>query len=371
MYRFICSRGGRSLKRLACIAAAVVVCGSVNAAEKHHEASDGEKKTTFREFITERTHVSGYGQAGWHYDSYDVSRGEAFNAFDLYRAMLVVMMEPVDKLYIGFMADVANFRLHEYYGEYRPYSFLKVKFGQFKTPFSIENNMSPSVLELILGAASVQYMAGINGSDACFGPGAGRDLGLMVSGDLLPVGEDRHFLLGYSIGVFSGEPYNSRETNKYKDIAAMVSVSPLKSLKLVGSLYSGKGTARADSPYGAFSQGDIYGRFRWSTGFDWDTGPVYARAEYLEGLDASVRSRGAYLTVTGRTCRYLDLIASADYLDRNISVGDWQCNYAAGLQWNIARKCRLQLQYIYQQRALRSTAGPSSHLVVSQLQLGF
>lgn len=370
MYSFVCSRGGRTLKRLACIAAAAMVCGSINAAEKPQEASDA-KKNTFRDYILERTHLSGYGQAGWHYDSYDAARGGAFNAFDLYRAMFVVSMEPVDKLYIGFMADIVNFKLHEYYGEYRPFSFLKVKFGQFKTPFSIENNMSPSVLELIRGSAPVQYLAGINGSDACFGAGAGRDLGLMVSGDFLPAGRDRHFLFGYSVGVFSGEPFNTKETNRYKDIAAMLSVSPLKNLKFVGSFYSGMGTARADSPYGVFVQGDVYRRSRWSAGFDWKTGPVYARGEYLEGVDADVRSRGAYLTLTGHTCRFLDVIASADYLDTNISVGDWQCNYAAGLQWNIARKCRLQLQYIYQHRAPEHRAGPSSHLVVSQLQLGF
>ena len=91
----------------------------------------------------------------------------------------------------------------------------------------------------------------------------------------------------------------------------------------------------------------------------------------MEGLDASVRSRGAYATLTGSPAKFLDIVASVDYLDRNIALSDWQCNYIFGLQWNIYRKCRLQAQYVYQQRSKDSKGIPSSHMIITQLQVGF
>ena len=68
-------------------------------------------------------------------------------------------------------------------------------------------------------------------------------------------------------------------------------------------------------------------------------------------------------------------MASVDYLDRNIALSDWQCNYIFGLQWNIYHKCRLQAQYVYQQRSKDSkgiySGIPSSHMIITQLQVGF
>lgn len=334
-----------------------------------------KRESAVLSFLKERVYVTGYAQLGYQYDSYDMSKGKSFNQFNLYRAMLIARVEPVRKLYVGFMGDVSRFDMHELFVEYRPFEAFGLKFGQYKTPFTIESNMSPAVTEIIRGAQAVYYLAGVDGSDACFGPGAGRDLGLMASGAFLKVGSDSHNLFEYSVGVFSGEPMNTRETNNFKDLSAMLAVSPVKGLKFVGSCYFGHSTSKTDNIYGAFLAGETYRRTRWSAGVDFRYGPLYVRSEYLEGYDDSVHSRGAYLTATGKVWKGLDVIASADYLDRNIAVSDWQCNYILGLQWNIAYRCRIQLQYVYQQRSSVSTGYfsgvPSSHLVISQVQVGF
>lgn len=327
------------------------------------------------DYFKDRIQISGYAHGGFQYDTYDLNAKAAFNRFNLTRGMLIARVEPIDGLYLRFMCDVVKFNLHELYAEYRVCDWFQIRFGQYKTPFTLESNISPSVLEIIQGAQAVQYLAGINGSDACFGAGAGRDLGLMAKGEFLNVGHDSHKLFAYSIGVFNGEPFNVRETNNSKDLSAMLSVSPVKGLKFAGSLYWGTATAKAENAYGAFAEGDTYRRSRWSAGLDFRRGPVYVRSEYLEGKDADIRSRGAYATLSASACRWLDIIASVDYFDRNLSLGDWQIDYIVGLQWNIARKCRLQLQYVYQQRnpaAKGVLSGvPSSHLVISQLQIGF
>ena len=307
-------------------------------------------------FLSEKVSVSGYAQAGYQYDTYDMAHNGAFNKFSLNRAMIIADVKPIRHLDLYFMADVSKFKLHELFIRYNPVDAFYIRLGQYKTPFTIESNMSPSVLEIIKGAQAVQYLAGIDGSDVCFSAGSGRDLGLEAGGAFLKVGQDKRNLIEYRIGVFNGEPSNSF-------------------LKLHSSVYIGEATAKADSPYGTFKAGDTYRRNRWSTGLELKAGPVYLRSEYMEGLDATVRSRGAYATLTGSPAKFLDIVASVDYLDRNISLHDWQCNYIIGLQWNIYRKCRLQAQYVYQQRSKDSqgvfSGVPSSHMIITQLQVGF
>ena len=337
--------------------------------------TDDRKDSKLARFLSEKVNVSGYAQAGYQYDTYDMAHDGAFNKFSLNRAMIIADVKPIRHLDLYFMADVSKFKLHELFIRYNPVDAFYIRLGQYKTPFTIESNMSPSVLEIIKGAQAVQYLAGIDGSDVCFSAGSGRDLGLEAGGAFLKVGHDKRNLIEYRIGVFNGEPSNTAETNNRKDVVASLALRPVSFLKLHSSVYIGEGTAKADSPYGTFKAGDTYRRNRWSTGLELKAGPVYLRSEYMEGLDATVRSRGAYATLTGSPAKFLDIVASVDYLDRNISLHDWQCNYIIGLQWNIYRKCRLQAQYVYQQRSKDSqgvfSGVPSSHMIVTQLQVGF
>lgn len=339
-------------------------------------SAQDNKKSKSWDYWNDRITINGYAQIVYQYDSYDTCKQGPFNSFNIYRAMLTTKIEPVNHLYIGFMADLSKFKPHELYAEYRPMKFFGIKFGQFKTPFSLENNLSPSVLEIITGAKSVKYLAGMDGSDDCFGTGAGRDLGLEISGSFLKVGKDNHPLFKYRIGVFNGEPFNTKETNNHKDISAMLSISPVAGFDISGSVYFGQATARVDNSYGAFSKGEQYRRDRWSIGVKLDRGPVAFRSEYLEGLDANVKSRGAYATLLGRTCKYIDVVTSVDYLNKNCKVNDWQCTYTCGVQWNIYYRCRLQIQYAYWQRPVnerndKTSSIPSSHWVFAQLQVGF
>lgn len=360
---------------LTIILTAAAYISSSAAADTLVAGSNEPKSGKLLRFLSEKVSVSGYAQAGYQYDTYDMAHEGAFNKFNLTRAMIIADIEPIRHLDLYFMADLVKFRLHELYVRYCPAEAFYIRIGQYKTPFTIESNMSPSVLEIINGAQAVQYLAGIDGSDICFGGGAGRDLGLEIGGAFFKIGQDRRNLFEYRIGVFSGEPYNTAETNNRKDVVASLALRPASILKLHGSAYIGEGTAKTDNPYGAFMAGDTYRRNRWSAGLEIKTGPVYLRSEYMEGTDASVKSRGAYATLTGSPAKLLDIIASVDYLDRNIALNDWQCNYIIGLQWNIYRKCRLQAQYVYQQRS-RGSKGiysgiPSSHLFITQLQVGF
>ena len=333
---------------LTLILTAAACISSSAATDTLSTVTDDRKDSKLIRFLSEKVSVSGYAQAGYQYDTYDMAHEGAFNKFNLYRAMIIADIKPIRHLDLYFMADVSKFKLHELFIRYNPVDAFYIRLGQYKTPFTIESNMSPSVLEIIKGAQAVQYLAG---------------------------GKDNRNLIEYRVGIFNGEPFNTAETNNRKDVVASLALRPASILKLHGSVYIGEGTAKTDSPYGSFKAGETYRRNRWSAGLELKAGPVYLRSEYMEGLDASVRSRGAYATLTGSPAKFLDIVASVDYLDRNIALNDWQCNYIFGLQWNIYRKCRLQAQYVYQQRS-RNSQGvfsgiPSSHMIVTQLQVGF
>ena len=80
------------------------------------------------------------------------------------------------------------------------------------------------------------------------GPGTGSEF--------LKIGKDNRNLIEYRVGVFSGEPSNTAETNNRKDVVASLALRPVSFLKVHGSVYFGEGTAKADSPYGTFKAGE-------------------------------------------------------------------------------------------------------------------
>ena len=154
---------------LTLILTAAACISSSAATDTLSTVTDDRKDSKLVRFLSEKVSVSGYAQAGYQYDTYDMAHDGAFNKFSLYRAMIIADIRPVRHLDLYFMADVSKFKLHELFVRYRPVDAFYIRLGQYKTPFTIESNMSPSVLEIIKGAQAVQYLAGIDGSDVCFG----------------------------------------------------------------------------------------------------------------------------------------------------------------------------------------------------------
>ena len=335
----------------------------------------GEKpKSTVLSVLMDRITITGYGQLGYTYNSHDPSTQKESNTFDLKRIMLVANAEVFRNMTLFFMYDFSNATLHEYWGEYKFDKAFKVKLGQYKIPFTIENLLSPASLEIISGAQGVMYLAGIApGYDDCYGAKAGRDLGLMAEGDFLPYHSWDFF--SYKLGVFNGQGINSRDLNNHKDVIGWLMMNPLKEVSLGGSFYLGQGHAEKDNPFNSFKAGENYKRNRWSVGTEIKTKPVYVRAEYYQGKDNTIGSNGAYAVASFHLCRQWDIIASVDYLNRNKDAQDGEfaaitkeTDYIAGIQWNFYRRCRLQAQYVFQDRG---AGHHNANLIMTQFQLGF
>lgn len=330
-------------------------------AKEKDEKSQSQKLDNVVNTLKERITLEGYVQLGYTYN--DQPAGKT-NTFDIKRAILMARGRITDRWTCYFMYSLANTpKVLEAYTEYRFLPEISVRVGQFKTMYSIENPMSPSVLELInVNSQATNYLAGYNGSDPLYGSTSGRDMGLLVYGDLFKS------LISYKLAVMNGQGINLKDGNNQKDIVGNLMVNPLKWLSVGGSFIRGKGCAVAASDVNPTIQpGDNYTRNRWAGGLKIKLKQLDFRSEYLAGEDGEVKSHGYYATASVHALPKLDVIASYDYLNKNKAADDQQTNYVAGLQWWFYPKCRLQVQYTYCDPQL----GESYNLLQTQVQVRF
>lgn len=300
--------------------------------------------------FTSRITLNGYAQGGW---SYQDPNGQKQNSYNLKRTLLWAKARITDRWSFLFMHDFSSV-VQEFYTDYRVTNdkALSVRLGQFKHSYTMENPLSPTQLELIdVYSQAVLYLAG-EGPDPLNGVNYGRDMGLMVYGDLA------NNLLHYELALMSGQGINRKDNNNQKDFIAKLEVKPFDGFRIVGSGYLGTGNAVGKAAWNpTINVGDNYTRNRYSVGAEYKTRPysegqykearpASIRAEWLGGKDGDVKSRGGYATLCIPVVDALDVVASGETFDRNTGVDGWdQTNLTVGLQYWYYKKCRLQLQY--------------------------
>ena len=304
---------------------------------------------------------------------------ETKNSFSMTRIILMAKAELTRKLSFFLMIDAASTQaskhLHEYYAQYAFMPELKVRVGQFKTPYTLENIISPTMLGTVNLNEGTRYMAGIAG-DPLYGNYVGRDVGAMVTGDAVKA-RDGHYYLNYSVGLFNGAGMNLRDNNKHKDVAAMLNVLPTKNITLSGSFIIGKGNAQADDMFGTIAQGTDYTRNRWSVGAEVKWKPLRLRTEYMGGKNGDIKNRAFYAELWCRLFRNFDMVLDYDYLDKNTALSkdareampSWTRtnNYLVGLQYWVYKACRISTQYIFSDRNI----GPDTKMWLTQFQIAF
>lgn len=309
----------------------------------------------------ERVTITGYGQVGYNYRHQN--GGDTESSFDLKRANITIKAAITDKWTATFTPEFKGGKVLELYTDYTVLPALKFKAGQFKTPFSLENKISSSRIELIDGGSrAMKYLVG--STDPLYMNGCGgRDLGFMMYGDL-------YFgLVSYELAIMNGTGIQVKDNNKDKDIVGRVTLNGGDNLKLSGSFIIGRGHALnrdAYSPNG-IAVGQNYKRNRWSVGADYKSDIVDLRAEYLAGKDYKTKSQGAYLTGLYHITPKFDIVGSVDYFNQNKDLADKAWNFVGGVQYWFHKKCRLQAQYVYEDTHLRG----NNSALLCQIQVGF
>ncbi len=338
-------------------------------------SKDEEKNVKYwANTVASRLKVSGYGIGG--YSATFPEEGQKSNSFNMKLAILMVGAEITPHFYAFFMHEFKTKDMQEYYVEYRPFKALNFRLGQSKTEFSIENCLSPTVLEST--NFSSQAVGWLCGRDPLISNGSGRDMGLTIYGNFF---KDR---FRYVAEVKNGGQINTADHNNQKNFIAKLEYMPIPNWRISVSGQKGYGYSLMTSAYNpTVSLGKTYRQDRYAFGAEWKskkTGSDYyrnrcasIRAEVLGGRDGKCNSIGSYISSAIPVYKGLDVVAIADYMNYNTENSLQRTDLIAGVQYWVYRRCRLQAQYAYSIRStqMRALEGSNAHSISVQAQMRF
>lgn len=193
--------------------------------------------------------ISGYGMV--QYQASD-RKDDENNSFNLRLARMSVEARPHKDFYAKAQMQIngntsegsSAIRLVDLFGEWQKYKFLLVKAGQFKRPFTFENPMHPITQGFMSYSQNVSKLSGFSdrtGEQAS----NGRDIGLQLQGDLLPI--NGRPWLHYQVGVFNGQGINVKDVDNRKDIIGGLWVMPISGLRIGAFGWTGSRGTKTDA----------------------------------------------------------------------------------------------------------------------------
>ena len=249
------------IKHLLLIFVAACICTAAQA------QTTGEK---IKAFADEHLRLSGYLQGGYRWDE----NADPSNTFYLHRARLSLTGDAAkDKIDYRLQVDMAGSpKICDLYFRYKPMKELNVELGQFKVPFSYENeNCGPTTVEFIEYSYITTYLARNNGLYDGINGATGRDIGLQLYGGFFE--RDGYSILNYNVAVFNGSGVNVKDHNSSKDFVARLIVKPFKGFAVSGSYMY------AETSFG----GDRYMKSpRFALGAWYEDGTWIGRAEFVQ-----------------------------------------------------------------------------------------
>lgn len=241
-------------------------------------------------------------------------------------------------------------RILDAFVEWQKYKPFKVKFGQFKRPFTFEDPMHPWSVGIGSYSQLTTKFSGMSdrvGEHSC----GGRDIGVQLQGDLFPSKKDGHSFFHYQVGVFNGQGINHSDKNKSKDVIGGLWLSPVKELQIGGFLWSGVYTN--ESYTGAVNTLKEADRNRWGIGAKYD-GLITARAEYVFSQGKSVTN-----TLLGNKADAWYATLGVPIMKKLTAFGRWDCyrdnkewshlktNWGASLNYSLCKNLMLQGNYTF------------------------
>lgn len=291
-----------------------------------------EKKSSFKSFADKHLKLSGYLQAGVEWNQHDKT------SFYLRRARVSLSGDIVDsKLDYRLQVDMAGSpKVCDLYLRYRPLKEIGAQIGQFKLPFSLENELyGPTKFEFIqysyLTTLLVRNDKTLDGISA-----TGRDMGAQIFGGFIH--KDGYSIINYNIGVFNGSGINNKDNNKSKDIIGRLIIKPIKGLSISGSYMYGEtsfnGNAYMKSP-------------RWAVGAIYDVRHWIARVEYAQAKFGEANADAFYALAGYHFERPWSVVARYEFLNTDFADLLSQDRITLGAVYKPIKYLRLQLNYSY------------------------
>lgn len=336
-----------------------------SAEQRKQKQSIGETTEKIRQaFNTPYLQFGGYGMFLYKYSDVANTKHSAEP-----RVVFLTMKGELFKNFSYYiMGEFVDPRPFEFWVEWTPKTEFNLKAGQMKTPFSLENQLSFTVIESILNTRSVSALAGMNDDVLKLQNGknsSGRDIGVLTHGNLFKT--NTHHLLQYGIGLYQGSGLNKGDANSSKDFIANVMFQPVKGFRIGGGGYFGEAT------YKKPGNTDIkdHVRNRWIVSSDYRTDRIYARSEWIRANDGGIdkeglHGMGSYYFIPNK----LNAFAKVDYLNQNKAINQEVMDYTCGLSYYFYPLCRFQVNYTYSDYSKNWNA-PNSNIVLAQMQIVF
>ena len=250
--------------------------------------------------------------------------------------------------------ELKNPAMRDWTLEWVRWKEFQVKVGQFKRCFTYENPMNPWDIGLGSYSQLAMRMTALTQSDPS-GEAAqnGRDIGLQLQGNLLPVGKSGHRLIRYQAAVFNGNGQNKSDNNKQKDWMGNIQIQPVQGLYV--GLFGWTGTFTGQN-------GKSVRRNRWALSGIYEHRDWSLRAEYAhhsgrnaDDFDAEsgtwqagpTQADGWYLTLGAPITSWLKLYASYDVYREDATWGTMKSIYSLCPNFQLHRNLMFQVQYNY------------------------
>ena len=293
--------------------------------------------------------ISGFIDNQYSYESQQNNDGSytELNTLNIRRARFDVKGSFNEHLEFRLQADFAGSpKIVDAYVKYKFNKLVNIELGQFKTPFTLENQYSPLNLESIENSQVISSLSGY--SDVLGGKrNNGRDIGVVLYGDLLNSSDGTFPLVSYNIGVFNGSGINTKDENLSKDVIGRLDIHPfIKDLVLSASAVKGA--------YYDGTDGNA-GNNRFSFGAEFKDEALTVRSEYVR---ADYQNGGTWLKADGfyvlagywfklGNDQKLRPVVKYDHFNRNDVNSDL---YLVGIDWWLESHLRLQLNYTLRER---------------------
>ena len=248
----------------------------------------------------------------------------------------------------------------DYFIEWAKYKEFSVKMGQFKRAFTFENPMNPWDVGVGDFSFLVQKFAGMGDrlGEANMG---GRDQGIQVQGDLLPMGgEDGYRLIHYQLGLWNGQGINQVDANKQKDIIGTVQVQPIKGLYIGAFGWKGSWVNTATGNEFArtrISAGAKYDRDNWTVRAEYAMAVADEKAKIIDDNPGYNGSDALYVTVGVPVFDWLKVYVKWDEFRAGANAATSHDMYSCAANFRLHKNLNFQLEYRRHENQLLAKPG--------------
>ena len=242
------------------------------------------------------------------------------------------------KYRVQIQANNASFHMKDYFVEWAHWKEFSVKIGQYKRAFLFENPYNPWDVGFGDYSQITKKFAGMGDYCGEAGSNGGRDQGIQIQGDVLPMG-DSHRLIHYQFQIMNGQGINTADLNARKDFLGTLQVQPIK------DLYIGAFGWKGD-----YVKNDTLtiGRDRWALAAKYEHNSWSARAEYVHSSGKNISDADGWYAVVGVPVNdWLKVYAKYDVYRSKASKETMNTMYSIAPNFQIHKNLMLQLQYNY------------------------